>query len=236
MLKNIDWNALRRLRSAPTFSPTDCPNFITYRDYEQYRWYARVLTPLLLATGGGPLFVGKRMATLLGDSPGETWMVVRYPSHRGMLRMIFNPYYLLVANRFRAKGTARIELAFTQPRSNDRALAKQPMVLGVHVETDDASGFFEQLRQYAVSSGLRVVYESEHRLNLDFIRRPRRADPVPLTYPTTAALAGDNTAALEQFAGRADVKELLDAQRRACVQLYEGAGKFELLRFGRAGN
>ena len=42
----IDKAALRRLYAAPTFSPTDCPNYITYRDYEQYRWYARVLAPL----------------------------------------------------------------------------------------------------------------------------------------------------------------------------------------------
>ena len=232
MPKHIDKKALARLLKAPTFSPTDCPNFITYKDYNQYRWYARSLAPLLLATGGGPIFVGNRVATLSGESPGETWMVVRYPTHRGMLRMILNPYYMLVANRFREKGTARLELAFTQPRNPRSKPAKHPLLLGLHVHSNAADNFFATIRRLAEGAAVTVVYESEVRLDFDFIPNPRPMDPNPLTYPTTVALAGGSAAVLRAFAQSVAVQALLDAQLEACAQLYERADKYEYLRFG----
>lgn len=216
---------------AQTFNPTDCPNFITYRDFRQYQWYVRSVAPLLLLTRGGPIFVGHRSATLFGESPGETWMVVRYPNHRAMLRMVSNPYYLLVANRLREKGTARLELAFTQPRNPESKPGGHPVLLGLHADTADANGFFEAARQCAEDAGASVVYESEARLGFDFIRHPRPVDPNPLTYPTTVAVAGDNAAALRKLAESDAVRTLLGAQTKACAQLYERADKYELLRF-----
>lgn len=232
MGQNFDRKALGRLMRAPTFSPTDCPNFITYKDFNQYRWYVRSVAPLLVVTRGGPIFVGHRTSTLFGESPGEAWMVVRYPNHRAMIRMVSNPYYLLVANRFREKGTARLEIAFTQPRTPASKMATHPVVLGLHVDTRDADGFFGAAAQCAEDAGVAVVYESDLRLNFDFIRRPRSVDPNPLTYPTTVALAGDSAAALRDLARSDAVQTLLGAQTKACAQLYQRAGRWDLLRFG----
>lgn len=232
MKTNFDAKALLRLMKAPAFSPTDCPNFITYRDYNQYRWYARAVTPLLMLGRGGPIFVGNRIETLHGDKSCDTWMVVRYPSHRGMLRMITNPYYLTVANRLRERGTERLELAFTQPRDPNSGLGRHRDVLGLHVNASDADSFFSTLRQLADQAGLSVVYESEMRLTFDFIRHPRPVDPNPLTYPTTAAVAGGTSTALRELAESADVRKLLKDQTRACAQLYQRADEYEYLRFG----
>lgn len=228
----IDKAALRRLYAAPTFSPTDCPNYITYRDYEQYRWYARVLAPLLIATGGGPLFVGHRVAVLHGESPCETWMIVRYPTHRGMLRMILNPYYFFVANRFREKGTAKLELAFTAPRDPKSGLQRSPFALGLHVRAPDADRFFAAVRALAGGAGLDVVYESESRLSFDFIRDPRPFDPNPLTYPITLAIGAKSEEPLRAFAADPALRALLESQGKASAQLYARADKYEYLRFG----
>ncbi len=233
----IDRKALFRLLKQPKFSPADCPNFLTYKDYEQYRWYARTLAPLLLVTGGGPLFIGNRIDTLHGSVPCDTWMVVRYPSHRGMLRMIMNPYYSLLPNRLREKGTQKLELAFTQPHDPESGLEKCPLVLALHVGIRDGSSaadeFFPAVRHLAGQRGLSVVYESESRLDFDFIREPRDADPSPLTYPVTAVLAGTESV-LREFAGQPELVQLLEAQQRASANLYQRGARMDYLRFGKA--
>lgn len=233
MKTTINRARLRALMAQPPFSPTDCPNFITYKDYGHYCWYARVLLPLLLVTRGGPLFVGHRKATLLGESPGETWMVVRYPSHRRMLLMVMNPYYALVANRFRERGTARLELGFTRPLDPHSGLQRHSLVLGIHVRPADAGAFFTALRALVEKAGLVTAYESELRLSLDFIENPRPNDPNPLTYPVTVAVAGATETALRAFAADAALAGLLKAQPAACVQLYERAGPYDYIRLGK---
>lgn len=230
----FDARAFRRVYAAPTFAPTDCPNYLTYADFSQYQWYARLLAPVLLATGGGPLFVGNRVATLCGESPCETWMVVRYKNHRRMLAMIANPYYAWV-NRFRERGTARLELGFTEPRDPASGLEKHRFVLGLHVATRDPNDFFASLRALAAAAALPVVYESELRLGFEFVVAPRPCDPNSLTYPITAALGASAPEPLSAFAARDDLAKLLDsATERACVQLYRRGGTRDYLRFGAA--
>ena len=70
------------------------------------------------------------------------------------------------------------------------------------------------------------------RYDFDFIRNPAPADPSPLTYPVTVALAGSSEAVLEAFARQHDLAKLLEAQQRAAVVLYERAGKYDYLKFG----
>lgn len=233
----FDRKAFIRLMKQPTFSPTDCPNFLSYKSYSLYCWYARTLAPLIAITGGGPLFVGNRLATLLGDKPCDTWMVVRYPNHRAMLKMAMNPYYNLVCNPLRVRATKRLELGFTQPRDPDSNLQRQPLVLALHVANDDADDFFASVRGVATAAGLNIVYESEHRLDLDFFRKPRPSDPNPLTYPITVALASDeaaNETALRKFAESPALGALLAEQTQASVNLYARAGKYDYLKFGGA--
>lgn len=231
-IPRIDRAALSRLLDAPTFSPTDCPNFLSYASFEQYRWYARLLTPLLLATRGGPLFIGHRVATLRGHSPGETWMLVRYPDHRAMLKMIANPYYAFV-NHFRERGTAHLELAFTEPRDPQSGIERQRWVLGVHARTGSPSELFAGVRTIAERRGLAVVYESEQRLTLDFLVRPRANDPNPLTYPITTAIGCGTEGPLRDLAEAGDLTALLDDTEDACVQLYRRGRMRDYLRFGR---
>ncbi len=77
----IDPKTFIRLMKKPGYSQTDCPNFIAYRNLNTYRWYARVIAPLLIITGGGPLFVGNRKKKLFGASmtsiPGW-WLRLRF--------------------------------------------------------------------------------------------------------------------------------------------------------------
>jgi hypothetical protein len=187
-------------------------------------------------TGGRVVFMGKRVGTLYGEPTGDVWMVVRYPSHRAFLRMISNPWYLLVCNRFRERGTARLELAFTQPRDPASPLHRQRWALGVHAHVGDEDGgngrFFDALASIATDAGLEVVYASELRADLDLVRHPRPVDPNRLTHPTTAAIGGGARAALRGLAESAPLRALLDRQRKACAQLYRRGGRLELVRFG----
>ncbi len=229
--RRVDAAAFRRVYAAPTFSPTDCPNFLTYADFAQYRWYARLLAPVLLATGGGPLFVGHRVATWRDASPCETWMLVRYRNHRRMLAMIANPYYAFV-NRFRERGTAHLELAFTEPRDPKSGVETHRWVLAAHVRAADPAAFFDAIRSVAARAGLPVVYESTVRLDFEFVLDPRPNDPNRLTYPVTAAVGGSDPEPLRAFAETTDLAAALDRCERACVQLYRRGSTRELLGFG----
>ncbi|MFN7954964.1 MAG: hypothetical protein U0610_24775 [bacterium] len=230
LARRFDTAAFRRVYAAPTFSPTDCPNFLTYADLAQYRWYARLLAPVLLATGGGPLFVGHRVATWRDQSPCETWMLVRYRNHRRMLAMIANPYYAFV-NRFRERGTARLELAFTEPRDPKSGVETHRRVLAAHVCAADPTAFFDAIRNASGRAGLPVVYESVVRLDFEFVVDPRPNDPNRLTYPVTAAVGGSDEATLRAFAESANLAAALDRCERACVQLYRRGSTRELLGF-----
>ncbi|RMF18059.1 MAG: DUF1330 domain-containing protein [Candidatus Dadabacteria bacterium] len=223
----IDRSAFVRLARRPTFTPTDCPNFIRYRDERWYHWYARVIAPLLAVTGGGPMFVGAPIEVLSGDYPFETWMVVRYPTHRRMLAMIVNPYYTFVCNPLRERGTAVLELAFTEPQHADKELARQREVLGLHLAPAEQDPVPE-LSRLAGARGLRVVYASRSRYDFDFITRPRPVDPSPLTWPVTVALAGP-TEELRAFVADPEVSAILRAQKRAAAVRYRRKGTKEML-------
>src|SRR5512135_1035948 len=110
----IDWNELRRVFLRPTWTPTDCPNFLVYEDKNEYRKYALGITPLLALGGARVRWMGERLETLRGDSPCDTLMIVRYKSHRAMMAMILLPYYQII-NRYRIRGTRRLQLSFTEP-------------------------------------------------------------------------------------------------------------------------
>jgi uncharacterized protein (DUF1330 family) len=229
-MKNIDKKALSQLMKEDVFSPTDCPNFITYKNYNSYRWYARLVAPLLKLAGGRPVFAGRRLETISGESPCETWMIVRYPSHRAMLRMVMNPYYMLI-NRFRERGVARMELAFTQPLRDDRELSRQPFVCCLHVRTSDAERFFEAAHAHADEAGLSMVYGSTVQLEFNFIKRKPANGPNPLTYPVTAAVGGADIEALTEFARQDRLRGWLEAETAAhCVQLYERMDPRSMLR------
>ena len=216
----------------PGFKPTDCLNFIAYKNLNAYRWYARLLAPLLLATGGGPLFTGNKKEVLWGDFDFDTWMVVRYPSHQGMLKMVANPYYLLVCNPFRKRAVANFELAFTQPHDPESGLHRNAQVLALHANPTNPDTFLAGIRKRAEQAGLRAVYESESRYDFDFITNPAPADTSKLTYPVTIALAADTEPAVRDFARQADVVAILSEQIAACMVLYDRVSKFYYLKVG----
>lgn len=218
-MPEVSWVEFLRVFREPTFRPTDCPNFLTYADEAQYRWYARLLAPLLVATGGGPHFIGNHVETLSGSKPCDTWMVVRYRSHRHMMGMIASPYYLFV-NRFRERGTARLELAFTQPSDPESPLRSARHVLVVHADGIVPERLFASLRSLPRPPGVEVVYESVSRLDFSFLRNPRACDPNPLTYPLTFAFGASDEASLRAFAAAPALLQAIARAPRAALALY----------------
>ncbi|GEM_PF-4554753 len=215
----------------PIFSPTDIPNFITYKNYQMYCCYALAVTPLLLKAGGRPIFAGNRIATIAGKSPSEVWMVVRYPDHRTMLRMISNRYYSLI-NGLRERGVAKFEAAFTQARNPKSALPYQKEVLVFHVDTNRTDLFFSSIRQLIDGKSLKVVYESEVRLHFNFFVNLKPSDGNPPTYPITVAFGADDTDELLSFAKNKEVLALLNELcNMYCIQLYEKADVNQYLKF-----
>ncbi len=178
------------------------------------------------------MFTGLRNSVLWGEFPFDSWMVVRYPSHRKMLKMISNPYYVAVCNPIRKRAVAQFELAFTKPRDPDSGLQRHRQVLAFHVEPTNAESFLSKVRALAETADLPVVYESVSCLDFDFISDPAANDPQPLTWPVTAALATGSKERLREFAASKPVERLLAAQKSACAVLYDRADKLYYLKFG----
>ena len=118
-LSDLEYSVIKRVFSYPTFGPVDCPNFINFKRVNMYRVYSILLFPLLLAVGGRVHYVGDRVKTFYGKSPSDLWMLIRYPNHRIMMAMLFNPYYFLISF-FHEKGVKDMEIAYTQMRGSKK--------------------------------------------------------------------------------------------------------------------
>ena len=65
-----------------------------------YAEYSRLVTPMLAAVGGKPLWMGRAHATLIAPD-GEAWddvLLVQYPSRQAFLQMITSSEYRAVVH------------------------------------------------------------------------------------------------------------------------------------------
>ena len=210
MLGRLDLRACRELYTRSLPEPVDVLNLIHFRDRESYTRYAMGVAPILALSGASVRWAGTHDATWIGRAQAEELLVVRYPSHRHFLRMIANPYYLVI-NRFRVRGVSRFEASFTVRDAEAPDPGRAPVLWVVHLPTDAPRDRVAPL----VSAGGRIVYASRATAHVELLREPQPSDPNPLSYGQVVFLeAPDESVPREALAAMAADDLVVSRYRR----------------------
>lgn len=219
MARRIDVGKWRALYRKKLPQPVDVLNLIHIAHWPSYRWYALTVAPLLSLSRAGPRWMGRLAREIHGPRQADKLLVVRYPNHRAFLRMVSNPYYLLI-NRFRERGVARFEASFTQPIDARVSLRRHRRFLVVHF--NGAEGALDGVREILGGRGAAFVYATREVAAIDLFAGPARpTDPNPLAFKHAAFFAVGADAEIEAIADAATVKRLGEAVEDFALHLYE---------------
>lgn len=218
----IDRSALRTLWSADLPSPIDVPNLLTFRDREQYGWYAVTVAPLLRIVGASVRWAGGHVEAVHGEAFAEELLIVRYASHQRFLALALNPYYALI-NRFRVRGVERFYASFTHPSLTARSLGKAECLLVAHLPDVAAR---EALEAALADRGGTLVYATQRIRDLDFISGRSRANPRPIPHDVIAFFElGD----LDRTRTAVDEQVITAAGEASSLQIYRRLPLGEML-------
>lgn len=217
---------LLRIRPRPLVSlirrdlpgPLDVINLIHTERWSHYRWYALLVTPALLAVGGRPIWMGKRVDVVHGEPQADKFLIVRYPSHRRFLAMTLNPYYLTI-NLLRESGVRRFEASFTHASHTADDLGSARTLVAVHFTADDDAGLDAVCELVEPVAG-ELVYATRSVAALGFLSPSIPTDPQPLVLDRVALFAVPRGSDPDLAALAELVPGLQDATDACAVQIY----------------
>lgn len=230
LLDKLDLQSIQRSLRADIPTPVDVLNLIHFKDEEAYKWYGVSVLPLLRAVGAEVGWMGKHVASYLGEPRAEELLVVRYPNQRRFFALALNPYYLLVANRQRLKGVRKFEASFTYSPDSLDALRGSKWVLVVHShEAPDA------VATVVEKEGGRLVYQSEETSPISIAKGAHPANTNPLVFKYTALFRFDDQEACTCAMSGGVVSRLQEVAGELSVQLYQRVPRKEALPASIAG-
>lgn len=219
MLDRLDLRRAVALFRAPTAHPTDVLNVIRYRDFEWYRWYATFVLPMVYAQGGRAHWGGHRRVTYLGEPLCDSFLIMRYRSHRSWMTMVGNPYYLAI-NGLRERGVETFEASFCRITLPDRPLSEVHEAIGVHwnprtTDEDDAP-----LRVATETSDTPWVYGSAEYSPISMFHRYGPKDPNPLSRKRSVLIAVSSSAHGDAWASHARLARIAELCNDPVVECY----------------
>ncbi len=224
--KRTRWREVVSLARARSASPVYVLNLLHYRNFSAYRWYGLFVYPMIRFTGGMPVWVGKHAESIHGQQRFGNLLIVRYPSHRRFLAMVFNPYYALI-NELREAGVDSFEAAFSAARGRSKPEhIEARYLIGVHgnpASRRDLDRLCAELR----GAGLEPALELQEYAPLPPTDPVQPTDPKPYTNKINIFFPLPDPAALEALQPK--------LQRKAgpCeVHLYQASPRREYLPGG----
>ena len=224
MLDQLDADAVRRLYRADLPVPVDVLNLIHFKDAAAYKWYGVLVAPLLKAVGGQVGWMGRHVASFVGEPRAEELLVVRYPNQRRFFALALNPYYMAVANPQRLKAVRKFEASFTTSPDDLRALRRSKFVLVVHAH--DAP---EAIQDVVDTAGGQLVYQSYETAPIVISKRPHPANTNPLVFKRTLLFRFEDRASCEAAIQTSVLAQLRESAGEVSVQLYERLPRSEAL-------
>jgi uncharacterized protein (DUF1330 family) len=224
LLAALDLESIRKLYRAELPIPVDVLNLVHFKDENAYKWYGIMVMPLLRAVGGRVGWMGKHVASFLGEPRAEELLVVRYPNQRRFFALALNPYYIAVANPQRLKGVRKFEASFTHSADSLEALRRSNWVLAVHVRQG-----LEAVVRAVQSAGGERVYQSVETSPIKIAKRDHPANTNPLAFQSTALFRFESRAACEAAMSADLLDQLREAAGELSVQLYRRLPREEVL-------
>jgi len=183
----INQEALNQLRRRNLPKPVDALNLVHFADEISYRWYGLLLAPLVLALGGRPVWVGLYEMSLFGDKPADEIVIIRYPNHRTLLKVISSRYYSLV-NGLREKGVRHMEFSLTERQTESELSREKGFCLLVHFNNPGDSEYssLPEVQKVLEPLSMCLKYASRETATLSIFHSLESTDPNPSTYKNTA--------------------------------------------------
>lgn len=224
LLSALDFESIRSLYRAELATPVDVLNLIHFKDEDAYKWYGLMVIPLLRAVGGRVGWMGKHVASFLGEPRAEELLVVRYPNQRRFLALALNPYYLAAANPQRLKGVRRFEASFTHSPDSLGELRRSTWVLATHFHEEP-----EPIVRVVQGAGGQRVYQSFETSPITIAKRYHPANTNPLVFKGTALFRFESRKACEAAMSADLLDELRETAGELSVQLYRRRPREEAL-------
>jgi hypothetical protein len=186
----IDWPAALELERRALPEPVDALNLVCFADEVSYRWYGMLLAPRLLILGAWPVWVATREETLLGGEGADEIVIIRYPTHRILVRAVMGRYYALV-NRLREKGVRSFEFSITERVLGGPELRRGELFLVAQYnpQHDEEERCLHGLRAVLETGARRIVYGSREVAHLAIFKPMLPSDPNRSRYANTAVFS-----------------------------------------------
>ncbi|MFC1952998.1 hypothetical protein ACFLWR_02585 [Chloroflexota bacterium] len=178
---------MNQLKQKSLPKPVDALNLVYFADEISYRWYELLLAPLVLALGGRPVWVGIHEMSLSGDKQADEIVIIRYPTHSTILRVISSRYYSLV-NGLRKKGVRYMEFSLTERQKASELFREKGFSLLVHHNNqgNSESSPLPEIQKTLESLSMRLIYASRETATLSIFNSREPTDPNPSRYKNTA--------------------------------------------------
>jgi uncharacterized protein (DUF1330 family) len=221
----IDKEAVRDLKSQSLPVPIDALNLVDLAGDTSYRWYGLLLSPLVLALGGRPVWVGVHQRSLIGEKQADEIVIVRYPSHRTLLNIMDSPYYRLV-NRFREKGVRHFQFSITHRHAGEKKMKRSGLRLVAHFNGKTVSGeeIFTEVKSILERGPGQLLYASREVAPLDIFHSLEPTDPNPAKYKETAIFSIDDIETVVAHLDDTARNALGAATGGVSLQVYRGLG------------
>jgi uncharacterized protein (DUF1330 family) len=233
--ERIDYAAMQALIDQDVTGPIDALNLVDFADERSYRWYGLMLGPVMLLRGARPVWVGVHHRALLGDKQGDEIVIVRYPSHRSVLRIMTTRYYS-VLNRIRERGVRRLGFSLTTAYLGIGAIKRGGfnLVVQFNASADAGHSAVAGIRSILESDAVRLVYASRETMPLDAFRHLEPSDPNPTRFKEMAIFSFvDEHAVMESVDGQTR-RELEKTAGELSLQVYRGPTIWEAMPWARA--
>lgn len=226
----IDKQAVRDLKNRVLPAPLDALNLVDLADDASYRWYGMLLSPLVLALGGRPVWVGVHQRSLLGEKQADEIVIVRYPNHRILLDIMNSPYYRFV-NRFRERGIRYFRFSITHRHAGEKKMERRGLRLVAHFngKSDTGEKAFADVRSVLERGPARLLYASREAAPLDIFRSLEPTDPHPVEYRETAIFSIEDMESAAAHVDETAQHALEAATDGVSLQIYRGLGTLEAM-------
>lgn len=201
LIQRINQDALKKLREGNIPPPVDALNLVVLQDVKAYRLYGLLLAPQVLLMGGSIVYAGIHKKSIYGGKKADEVVIIRYPTHRTLLKIVCGKYYSWV-NEWREKGVKNFEFSLTKQILGDKGIDNGGMniFLSYNLKSGkNAEETLTALRLIFKEKNLEISYASYETGTLSIFDSPMPSDPNPAEYKNTAVINVDDIESIDDM-------------------------------------
>ncbi len=193
--QKIDKQLVKELGKKDLPTPLDALNLITFDDEKSYRLYGFLASPLVLLLGGRPVWIGRYEKSVYGKKIADEIVIIRYPSHWVLLKIVCSKYYNIV-NHWREKGGA-LQFSLTKQIYGKIKPKGQSLVIQYNLRNKNIDTTLMNLKNIVEEHNRQLFYASYETAILNIFKPSTSSVPNPVQYKQTAIFSYSNNRSLD---------------------------------------